>query len=404
MKNTLKKIKESSFKTSELPAPLIKVVYAPSNSEGEDKQNESDDQMEGDEEEDMDEEIGNVGMEISNVDLDEKQTSAKPSNDRDTVQQLYLNPPPAPMLAKLDYENIQSHKNKWEAIAPDQRRLMNISSCVQSRLRTTVSLILNKENTKYKKFEDWQKISEEEFYDLLMKWFPRGIKDKTPGHTAEERLLATKLYFDGTTIEPVTAYSGIVCLEFENWEREHSSLLPAEVQKRCLKLIENILKKWKSSSTEHSCLGHLATKLLSAGGFTYYQDFMSVLLDEGKIIVDLVAAAQKIGMDFTYKGKGKEGNTKTNNKRPREDSDKKEEGREKSPRTMICNGCGRTNHAYEECKGSTHPDFNKDPNVPWDKSPNGIAWAQRLDKFGKPFTSESYFEGGFYIKTKTKSF
>ena len=55
------------------------------------------------------------------------------------------------------------------------------------------------------------------------------------------------------------------------------------------------------------------------------------------------------------------------------------------PKPIVCNGCGRTGHEHSKCGLKNHPDFNKNPNVPWHKSAKGQEWRKKVDKFNNPY-------------------
>jgi len=101
------------------------------------------------------------------------------------------------------------------------------------------------------------------------------------------------------------------------------------------------------------------------------------------------------------------GNSKANDpKRPKTD--------QKST-TLDCNACGRANHIADDCRFSKqgHPDANKQTNIPWAQSKNGLAWKEKgkdclpgnMTLSGKPFqfAPEPRKQGKHYLNA-TRSF
>jgi hypothetical protein len=101
------------------------------------------------------------------------------------------------------------------------------------------------------------------------------------------------------------------------------------------------------------------------------------------------------------------GNSKANDpKRPKTD--------QKST-TLDCNACGRANHIADDCRFSKqgHPDANKQTNIPWAQSKNGLAWKEKgkdclpgnMTLSGKPFqfALEPRKQGKHYLNA-TRSF
>ena len=59
---------------------------------------------------------------------------------------------------------------------------------------------------------------------------------------------------------------------------------------------------------------------------------------------------------------------------------------DKAPSTELCTGCGRKGHSAAKClAASYHPDFNRDPNIPWAQSQSDISWFGK-GKTALPFT------------------
>ena len=343
--------------------------------------------------ESMEHSIENGSTHMDNSGSETKRFKQDPNSKSGTP--LLVSDPQA-NLKRLDHNSVIQFRDKWLMIAPDVRRCMTISQYIHSELYPIINTIAKTMIPDM----DWKTLTDEELFNMLLKWLPRS-NDQQPGQTAEERLLGLTLNFDGIKLAPIMTFLTAFIREFEAWDNEHRHLQPTEKERRTSKLISSITDKIKKKSpSDKSVQYELATCLELHGTFKTVSEFTEFMLNKGKECMLTVAQAMKMGMTSSTNKASGDNKTNTNkNKNVLRDNNKfdsktnhnknNHKGFSKGSssngnRPMNCTGCGRKNHNVGDCELHAHADFNKSAND-WSESEQGKAWAAIKNKEGKPY-------------------
>lgn len=297
------------------------------------------------------------------------------------------------MLKSLDYNAVYKFREEWNVITPDVRQCMDIYQHIAPELHPILESMFSSTDE-----DGWREWTDDNLLNQILKWLPRSNEHNHLGQTAEERLLSLRLInFNGMDIKPVMLFLVKFFREFDTWEPENLHVPPEEKTRKIGKIISEIITSTKRKSPDKSVIAQLATQLSLHGTFKTPREFGKILLDKAKEAIRIVSNAMKYGMMCTNvptdnggkeqtnssHGKGKEGaqrSTQQVNKSsypPRKDSGNQQ--------GATCTGCGRSNHTVNECKLTSHPDFNAERGVKWADSVPGKAWAAIKNREGNPF-------------------
>ena len=316
--------------------------------------------------------------------IQEEEEIPKPANKKrrkSTLTSVSINQINIKQLKVVDFAEVQRLKREWETLLPEQRTTP-ISHYIPKDLRGFITAAFASVEPQVKCENDWIGWPADEILTKLLEWCPHGMNDQTPGQTAEERMLAANFSFNGTSITPLSSYSAIFYREYSLWERDISSYSDEEKKKRIHKLIGNILKKLKDKVPEKSAKAYLIS-LLEKTKYDSGQEFINEIVRNSKEIITIINKAKSCGMLMQKENDTKRSFPTTSSNY--EYKNTKTIPQTSEPKPIVCNGCGRTGHEHSKCGLKNHPDFNKNPNVPWHKSAKGQEWRKKVDKFNNPY-------------------
>ena len=296
------------------------------------------------------------------------------------------------MLKSLDYNAVYKFKEEWNVITPDIRHCMDIFQHIAPEFHPILESIFFSHEE-----HAWREWSDDKLLSQILKWLPRSNDNNHLGQTAEERLLSLRLMnFNGMDIKPVMTFLARFFREFTTWEQENVDVAQEEKTRKIGKIISEIINATKKKSPDKTVMHELTTLLSLHGTFKTPQEFSNILLNKAKDAIRTVSNAMKYGMicnttnsskeqSSVSQGKGKDGSLRPaqqgstkSSYPPRKESTSGNQG-------SLCTGCGRSNHTVNDCKLTSHPDFNADRGVAWSESASGKAWAAIKNREGNPF-------------------